>query len=72
VTTLLIALVAGTVLIACVKAYHSTQLLAKDPEAWEKLQRQEDEKRRRRQELLGKATLAVTRTVGGWFRKDEP
>jgi hypothetical protein len=69
-TPFLYTLVAGYVLVACVKGYHSAKLLEQDPEAWERLQHHEEEKRRWRQETLGKVTLAVARTVAGWFKRD--
>jgi hypothetical protein len=49
----------------CFKAYVSAKLLEKDRELWSRLQGAEDEKRRRRQEMLGKAILAGWRMVFG-------
>ena len=70
-TQFLLALVTGSLLLTCAKAYQSVKLHESDPEAWEKLQHHEDDKRRRRQEMLGKAVQAVLTTVGGWFRREE-
>jgi hypothetical protein len=66
--TALLAVVVGVVVLACFKAYHSVKLLEKDPEAWERLQKVEEEKRRRRQEVLGKVLLNGTRTAWGWLK----
>jgi hypothetical protein len=59
-TGLIVLLVIAVTVVNCFKAYQSVRLLEKDPEAWSRLQQAEDEKRRRRQDMLGK-TLA-----GGW------
>jgi len=68
---LLFLLVIGLIVLSCFKAYYSAKLLEKDAEAWERLQQVEDEKRRRRQEALGKATLHGVRTVWGWIKKKD-
>ncbi len=57
---LLFLLVIGLIVLSCFNA-----------EAWERLQQVEDEKRRRRQEALGKATLHGVRTVWGWIKKKD-
>jgi hypothetical protein len=67
-TEILLAVVVGCVVVACFKAYHSAKLLEKDADAWERLQKVEEEKRRRRQEIAGKALLAGSRTVWGWVK----
>jgi hypothetical protein len=59
-TAILVTIVIGFVVVTCFKAYHSVKLLEKDPEAWSRLQQAEDEKRRLRQEMIGKVL------VGGW------
>jgi hypothetical protein len=59
-TGLIVLVVIAVTVVNCFKAYQSARLLEKDSEAWSRLQQAEDEKRRRRQEMLGKAIL------GGW------
>ena len=56
---------------ACLRAGHAALLKERDGEAWEQLQKHQDEHRRHRQELLGKVVLAVARHAGGWFRKED-
>jgi hypothetical protein len=67
-TGLIILLVIAVTVVNCFKAYQSVRLLEKDPEAWSRLQQAEDEKRRRRQEMLGKAILAGWRLL--WGKKE--
>jgi hypothetical protein len=67
-TEILLAVVVGCVVVACFKAYHSARLLEKDAGVWERLQKAEEEKRRRRQEILGKVLLSGTRTAWGWLK----
>jgi hypothetical protein len=64
-TVLIVLLVVAITVVNCFKAYHSVKLLEKDPEAWSRLQQAEDEKHRRRQEMLGKAILAGWRLLYG-------
>jgi len=70
-THLVLILLASVVLLACIKACYSAKLRERDPQAWEKLQHHEDEKRRQRQQMLGQALLAVFRTFRGWFTRDD-
>jgi hypothetical protein len=67
-TFLFVSIVLGGVSVACVKAYLGAKLLEKDQDAWEKFQVAEDMKRRRRQEFLGKATLAGVRWVSDLWK----
>ena len=56
----LLLMILGLTVVNCVKALSSVRLLEKNPDAWSRLQQAEDEKRRRRQEILGRTIL------GGW------
>ena len=67
-TEILLVLVIGVVVVVCFKAYHSVKLLEKDPEAFERLRGVEEERNRRRQEVLGKTLLAISRSVSGWIK----
>ncbi len=60
----------GFFALACWKAYWSVKLLERDPQAWEKHQQVEDEKRRRRQQTLGNATTRAVNLVRGWLGKE--
>jgi hypothetical protein len=62
-TTILVVIVIGCVVVTCFKAYYSARLLEKDPEAWSRLQQAEDEKRRQRQTMIGKALVFGWRTL---------
>jgi hypothetical protein len=64
-TVLIVLLVIAVTVVTCFKAYHSAKLLEKDPEAWSRLQQAEDEKRRRRQDMIGKAMVAGWRLLCG-------
>ena len=55
---LIVLVVIAATVVTCFKAYHSTKLLEKDPEAWSRLQQAEEDKRRRRQAMIGKAVVA--------------
>ncbi len=68
-TGLIVLVVIAVTVVACFKAYQSVKLLEKDSEAWSRMQQAEDEKRRRRQEMLGKAILAGWRLLCG--KKDD-
>jgi hypothetical protein len=66
----LIAIIAVLlVALQAIKAVAAVRLLERDPEAWEKLQEQEDKRRRQRQEAIGKALLAVGRFVESMFNR---
>ena len=67
-TEILLVVVVGCVVVACFKAYYNAKLAEKNPEAFERLRRVEEEKNRRRQEVLGTALLAGGRTVWGWIK----
>jgi hypothetical protein len=69
-TGLIIVLVIAVTVVNCFKAYQSARLLETDPEAWSRLQQAEDEKRRRRQDMLGKAILAGWRMLFGKKEED--
>jgi len=62
---------AGFILLSCFKAYQSVKLLEKDQGAWERLQQTEDEKRRRRQEAIGKALVYAVNFVSSLVNKKE-
>ncbi len=64
-TGLIVLMVIAATVVTCFKAYQSVKLLEKDPEAWSRMQQAEDEKRRRRQDMLGKAILAGWRLLFG-------
>ena len=64
-TGLIVLVVTAATAVNCFKAYQSVKLLEKDPEAWSRMEQAEDEKRRRRQDMLGKAILAGWRLLCG-------
>jgi hypothetical protein len=55
---LTVSVVVAVTVVTCFKAYHNTKLLEKDPEAWSRLQAVEDEKRRRREAMIGNVMVA--------------
>ena len=69
-TLFLFVLVLTLAGVACAKAYYAATLATKDPEAFARWDEAENERRRRRQALLGKAILAAARIVKGWFAKE--
>lgn len=64
-TVFMVLVVIAVTVVTCFKAYHSTRLLEKDPEAWSRLQQAEDEQRRRRQTMIGNALVAGWRMLAG-------
>jgi hypothetical protein len=68
--TLLVMFVFGLlVIVPCWKAVISALLLDKDPEKWDKWQQQENERRKRRDEKLGKVVNGYMRFAGWLERK---
>jgi hypothetical protein len=69
-TTYPLLVVLAMAAVACVKAYYAETLAQKDPEAFARWDQAENERRRRRQELLGKAIVGGVNTIKGWFRNE--
>jgi hypothetical protein len=56
--------------VACAKAYYAVTLAHKDPEAFARWEQAENDRRRRRQELLGTALAGGVNIIKGWFRNE--
>ena len=67
-TEILLVIVGGAVVVACFKAYVGARLLERDPDAYAKWREAEEEKRRQRQELMGKVLVGGSRTAWGWVK----
>jgi hypothetical protein len=64
-TLLFVSVVIAVTVVKCFKAYYSTKLLEINPEAWSRLQEAEDEKRRRRETMIGNVLVAGWRRLRG-------
>jgi hypothetical protein len=68
-TMFLLLLVLTMAAAACVKAYYAATLASKDPEAFARWDQADNERRRHRREMLGKALVGGVNIIRGWFRK---
>jgi hypothetical protein len=59
----------AAVALMVVKAVYSVRLAEKSPEEYERWRQAEEDKARRRQEMLGKATIGGVEMVKWWFKK---